>query len=256
MIYGMYLSASGVLTAMSRQDVYSNNLANLSTAGFKPEVAGVRQREVVRKEDGVPFLESNALLERLGGGVLLQETWSTLAPAPLEETGSSLDVAVEGRGFLVVDTGRGVGEERFRLTRDGRMALDSEGRLVRSTDGLPLVDEDGEVIYLNRASPISITSDGGIRQRDEVVARLRLTDVRDAGSLLHEGAGMFRAAPGSQIAAIGTLRQGHIERSGVDPVTALMDITKAGSAVEQNARMIQLHYETVGRLITTLGRVA
>lgn len=52
------------------------------------------------------------------------------------------------------------------------------------------------------------------------------------------------------------VRQGHVERSGVDPVMALMDITKAGSAVERNARMIQLHYETVGRAISTLGRVS
>lgn len=256
MIYGMHLSASGVLTAMSRQDMHSNNLANLSTAGFKPQIAGVRQRDVVRTEDGLPFLNSNALLERLGGGVLMQDTRSNLTPSALEETASPFDVGIEGRGFLVVDMGRGAGEDRFRLTRDGRMTLGSDGRLVRSADGLPLVDEDGEAIVLNPLIPVSITSDGGIVQGDALVARLRLTDVREGTSMAHEGSGLFRPPAGSQIEASGGVRQFHLERSGVDPVTALMDITKAGSAVEQNARMIQLHYETVGRLITTLGRVS
>lgn len=256
MIYGMYLSASGVLTAMNRQDVYSHNLANISTTGFKAQIAATRERDVVRREDGLPFLDSNALLERLGGGVLMQPTRVDMSSSALEATGGRLDVGVEGQGFLVVDTGQGEGESRLRLTRDGRMALDERGRMVRAADGLPVMSVDGEEIVLDRLAPISITSDGGVRQGDTLVARLRLADVAEPNILRADGAGLYRAPGGSLFEASGSVRQGFVERSGVDPVTALMDITKAGSAVEQNARMIQLHYETVGRLISTLGRVS
>ncbi len=256
MIYGMYLSASGVLTSMSRQDVYSNNLANLATSGFKPQIAAVRERDVVREEDNLPFLESNALLERLGGGVLMQRTRWDLTPGALEQTGQTLDFGLDGKGFFVVDSGQGAGEDRLRLSRDGRLTLDPRGRLVRVTDSLPVLNVDDEPIVLDRTAPISVMSNGSIRQGENEVARIRVVDVTDPGALTMEGAGLFRSAVGTLTSATGRVMQGQLERSAVDPVRTLMEITKSGSSVEQNARMIQLHYETVGRAISTLGRVA
>ncbi len=256
MIYGMYLSASGVLTSMSRQDVYSNNLSNLATTGFKPQIAAIRERDVVRVEDDLPFMESNALLEKLGGGVLMQKTRWDLTPGALEQTGQTFDFGINGHGYFVIDSGSGEGAERMRLSRDGRFTLDPRGRLVRVTDSLPVMNEDGEPIVLDRTAPISVMANGSIRQGENEVARIRLMDVTDPGALTMEGFGLFRAAAGTLTEATGQIEQGQLERSAVDPVRTLMEITKSGSAVEQNARMIQLHYETVGRAISTLGRVA
>ena len=76
MNYGMYISASGALTSMHRLDALTNNLANVNTVGFKPHTPAVKQRDVARVEDDMPLADSNAMLERLGGGV-------QLAPAAL-----------------------------------------------------------------------------------------------------------------------------------------------------------------------------
>src|SRR4051812_42884899 len=72
MSYGLQISASGVMTSLYAQDVYANNLANMDTPGFKPEIPSIMPRLAVRQEDHLPFMPSNALLERLGGGALLE----------------------------------------------------------------------------------------------------------------------------------------------------------------------------------------
>ena len=70
MNYGMYLSASGVLTNTYRQDVYANNLANAQTVGFKVDVPSIKQRDPESIEDDLGYSVSKDMLDRLGGGVL------------------------------------------------------------------------------------------------------------------------------------------------------------------------------------------
>lgn len=258
MNYGMYMSASGVLTGMARQDVLANNLANMTTAAYKPDFAPVMQRAAARIEDRLGNVPSNRVLEALGGGVLLAPTRSDFTPAALDPSSNPLDVAIDGPGFLVVDTGVGAGDQRFRLTRDGRMTLDPSGRLVRASDGLPVVGQTGLPITLDPALPVAIGDDGAVRQGDTEAARLRLVSPRDTASLTKEGSGLFAfQGPTLPTGGVrGAIRQGRVERSGVDPFAALMSITRAGGAVENNARLLTLHDQTLGRAIATLGRVS
>lgn len=257
MNYGMYMSASGVLTGMARQDVLANNLANMNTAAYKTDFAPVMQRATARVEDRLTSLPSNTMLEALGGGVLLAPTRSDFAPAALDPTSNALDIAIDGPGFFVADTGRGAGDQRFRLTRDGRLSLEPTGRLVRAADGLPLVSQTGLPITVDPTLPIAIADDGAVRQGDDEVGRLRLVSPRDTLSLTKEGNGLY-AFQGETLPTgglMGAVRQQRVERSGVDPFTALMGITRAGGAVENNARLLTLHDQALGRAITTLGRV-
>lgn len=258
MNYGMYMSASGVLTGMARQDVLANNLANMSTAAFKPDFAPVMQRHAARQEDGLGNLPSNPMLETLGGGALLAKTRTDFSPAALDVTANPLDIAIDGPGFFVVDTGRGAGDQRLRLTRDGRLTMDANARLVRAADGLALVDENKQHITLDPTLPVEIGDDGVIRQGDGEVARLRIATPRDTSALTKDGEGLYSFAGQSLPSggARGVVRQHSVERSGVDPFEALMAITRAGGAVENNARLLTLHDQALGRAITTLGRVS
>src|SRR5690606_21363941 len=139
MDYGLYLSAAGVLTNMHRTDVHANNLANVATTGFKPDFAVIRQRLPERLEDNIADVPAHELLERLGGGVLVDPTRSDFTQGRLETSDQPLDLALQGDGFFVVDSGRGEDDERLRLSRDGRFTIDARGTLVRSTDGLPVL---------------------------------------------------------------------------------------------------------------------
>lgn len=256
MNYGLYMSASGSLTAQARLDVMANNLANMTTAAFKPDRAGVQQRDPARVEDRLPFLPSDKMLERLGAGVLLQPTRPDLTPGAVEDSRNPLDVAIEGRGFMLVDTGKGRGDERLRLSRDGRLTLNPGGTLVRVVDGRPVLDDRDAPITLDRDAQVNISPDGRVIQNDAVVATLAIVSPRDERQVRKAEGGLFTFSGGRSglEPGGGAVRQHAVERSGVDPFRAVMGVTRAASAIESNARMIQLAYETIGRAVNTLGR--
>lgn len=258
MNYGLQLSASGMFASMYAMDVAANNLANVETAGFKPDLVSTRMRDAVRPEDGVWNLPSNQLLERLGGGVLLQPNQVSFAQGTLEESGNPLDVAIKGDGFFVVAAGRD-GAIQQRLTRDGRFTLDDSGRLVMAASGNPVLDPQNRPIRLDPSAEVMIDPDGTIRQRGAPVARLQVAQVPDPSSLTKEGESLFAASEAAMKArrpATGSVEQGMIEGSAVDAVKAMLAVSKAASAVTANARMLQMHDETVNRAINAFGRVA
>lgn len=257
MNYGLYLSASGVLTNMHRQDVLANNLANMHTVGFKPDFAISRQRDAARIEDDLPFAPSNDMLERLGGGVLISPTRTGFSQGGVEQTGNALDAAIEGEGFFVTRSRFGEGDQRLRLTRDGRFTVGPGGVLSRIVDGAPVLDVGNNPVTIDPALPVAIDARGVVRQNDAEVARLRIVRPVDMRAIVKDGTNAFRfRADDTRLReASGFVRQGAIERSGVDPLKTLMGITKAGGAVASNARMIELHDQALTRAIGTFGRV-
>ncbi len=258
MDYGMYLSAAGVLTNMNRTDVFANNLANINTAAFKPDYAIVRQRLPERIEDHVADVPPQELLERLGGGVLMDPTRVNLAQGNLELTEDPLDLGIQGEGFFVVDSGRGDGDERLRLSRDGRLSVDSRGTLVRVTDGLPVLDRNNRSIRVRRDAPVEIDEAGTVRQDDRVVAHLRLVNVADDRLLAKDGANLLTVRGGMANLPKSTamIRQGMVEGSGVDPIKAMIAINRSTGAMNRNTRMIEIQDQTIRGAINNLGRIA
>lgn len=259
MTYGYNIGASSVLTSMFKQDVAANNLANLETVGFKPDSAFTIPRQAAREEDGLFNMPSNAMLERLGAGVLLAPVKVSFAQGPISKSTNGLDVAIEGDGFLQVGLGGGSGPEKLRLTRDGRMTLNAEGRLVLASNGLPVLDEQDRAITVDRSLPIVIDADGSIRQGGSVVAKLKFVDVPQRGALRKTGDGLFAMSANaveSRTPATGRILQNAVERSAVDPIQAMMAVQSAANAVSSAVRIMQVQDELTGRAINALGRVS
>ncbi len=259
MNYGLQISASGALTALYRQDVLANNLANINTPGFKPDVPAVRARPCVREEDGLSYLPSNKLLERLGGGVQLAPSEIQFDQGPLEDTSNPLDIAIQGDGFFVVRAQTTGSADRLRLTRDGRFTLDSSGRLVMASTGMPVLDTQNRPIEIKGTGKITIGADGQIRQGGAEVARLNLVDMPDRKGLHKAGNSLFvapAAAMGNLKPATGTMVQGSREQSAVDEIRAMMDVQEAGRAASANLNMISYQDRMTERAIAQLGRMA
>ncbi|MEX2217773.1 MAG: flagellar hook basal-body protein [Phycisphaerales bacterium] len=257
MNYGLHLSTSGALVNLHRMDVLANNLANLSTHGYKPDFAPVMQRDPVRVEDSIGFMPSSALLERLGGGVLSGPAGISFEQGPIEQ-GGPLDLAIEGDGFFVLRDERAAAGQDARLTRDGRFALDTSGRLIAAASGLPVLDVNDRPITLEPTAPAEFAADGTIRQRDTVIAQLQVAAIADKTALSKAGAGLFRVSPAAlalRQAATGAVRQGAVEGSAVEPITAMLAVTAAGRAAEANIFMIQSQDRLMDRAINVLGRV-
>lgn len=257
MNYGLYIAASGMSAQMARQDVLSNNLANVSTTAFKPDTLAIRARDTARVEDRLATLPSNLLLERLGAGVMPFQTRVSLSAAPLERTGSPLDLGIDGEGYLLVRVG--AGDAGVRLTRDGRLAVSAEGRLVTASDGSPVLDSSNQPITVRADRALIVHPNGVIEQDGSEVATLGFVGVDDSRVLAKDGSGLLRVAGGAGLPvrrATGRIMQEHLESSGTDAVKSMMAVTSASRAVDSNSTIIGYINEMMGRAIGTLGRVA
>lgn len=253
MNYGYNVAAAGVLTAMFRQDVASNNLANIETVGFKGDTAFTIPREAARIEDRLS-IPSNRMLERLGAGVLLAPVRTSFAQGTLTPTKNPLDVAVKGDGFLAV--GKPGSPDQVRLTRDGRMTLNPAGELVLASSGERVLSETGQAIRLSPTAEVTIDGDGLIRQNGAEAGRIQFVDVPDRKTLRKLGANLFQPPAGVKLTkATGEINQYSIEQSTVDPVRAMMAVQSAANAVSSAVRVMSMTDEMTGRVINSLGKV-
>lgn len=258
MNYGLYLSASGVLTSMHRQDVIANNLANASTVGFKRDLAAFSQRlSESAKPDVAPEL-SKDLLDRLGGTVLLAASQVDTRDGGLRDTGNSLDLALTGPGFFHVQATDAAGQTADRLTRDGRLTLADNGELVTTVGRHRLLDTAGRPITLDRTLPVQVDQRGGVRQGGSLVAELRLAKIDDPSGMRHTGNGLYAVAGEvNQLdQADGRVLQGWLEDANVDPVREMVSMIEASRAISHNSTLIRYHDSVMERAVNVLGRVA
>lgn len=257
MNYGLYISASGLSTQMARQDVLANNLANVNTTAFKPDAFAVRERAAVREEDGLPFLDSNTLLERLGGGVMPVPTRISFAQGSLQRTSNPLDVGIEGEGFLLVQSGED--DSSVRLTRDGRLTINAQGELITVADGYRVLNGDNAPIRVDPTRPISIRASGAVIQNGSEVGQLALVAVSDPTMLRKAGAGLYAAQEGESLnllPATGRIMQEFVEESATDPIRTMTAVTSASRAVSSASNVIGYINEMMGRAVNTLGRTS
>src|SRR5450432_1669628 len=211
MIYGLYLSATGVLTNSHRQDVIANNLANAETVGFKRSLALFQQRRTEAQDSG-KFGETNSTLDKIGGGLLLAPTAVDQTQGTPEPSGNNLDVAILGSGYFTVQSG-----DQTRLTRDGQFMTDRAGWLTLADgSGNRVLDEKGKPIAIKDvpSSQVSIDKDGTITAAGQAVARIGMVDVPDKTQLVQQGGTLMSYPDMKQLtAASGTMQSGFIERS-------------------------------------------
>lgn len=259
MHYGLYISTSGALHATYKQDLYTSNLANMNTAGFKPDLTTTRQRDPARVEDGLPGLPSSDLLERLSAGVMGGPTRTDFTQGDIRSTGNPLDLAIRGDGFFTLLDSQDRGLQRFRLTRDGRFTRNAAGEIVSIAGGLPLVDTNGRPIRLPGDGPVAIGGDGTISQNGAEVGKIGFVDVPNRNALTKGPNGLF--VPDSfQIAnrhdPDGLISQGALEESAVNEIDALMKIESAARDAQTNIGMIGYHDRLLDQAINRFARVA
>jgi flagellar basal body rod protein FlgG len=252
MIYGLYLSASGVLTNSYRQDVIANNMANAETVGFKKDLALLQQRPTAAQQTG-RFSETDPMLEPIGGGLFSVRPAVDARAGDLESTGNNYDVALQGDAFLAVSS---AGQVRF--TRNGQFILDNNNRLVLSSNPQQLVlDSKQKPITLDPNAPATFALDGTITQNGQTVTRLGTFNIADPSTLQKAGGTLLNLPPGASIqTATATVRSGFIERSNVDPATELTELMDTQRQLEANANMIHIQDETLDKLVNDVGRIS
>lgn len=259
MNYGLYLSASGVLTNTYRQDVFANNLANVETPGFKPDLPSIRQRDPEAIEDNLGFQGSNELLDRLGGGVLAGQQRINFNQGTLRPTGNPLDVAIEDKHqfFAVEQIDSKTGQAQVRLTRDGRFTVNSDRELITQS-GKRVLDIADQPIVVDGPGQASIDDTGQVILNNEPTGQiLQIARVDELEVLTKQGQGLFTFVGPDPRQAIESpsIKPGYVEASGVDPIMTMMQVVAATKAATGNANMIKYHDRTLEQAVNTLGRV-
>jgi flagellar basal-body rod protein FlgF len=221
----IYLSMSGAKASMQRQEVLANNLANVSTTGFRAELAAFRAVPVLG--DGastrVFALESTVGYSNEAGVV--------------QATGRNLDVAVKGKSWFAVQALDGT--EAY--TRAGALDVNAEGLLV-GAGGLPVLG-DGGPITVPANSAVEVAGDGTITAktgngRPQNIGRLKL--VTPEGSLTRGTDGLFRAADGPLPAdATARLQSGALEGSNVSAIETMVAMIAASRQFEHQMKALQ-----------------
>jgi flagellar basal-body rod protein FlgF len=224
---GLYIAASGMLAEQVRQDLIAHDLANASTAGYKPD-------RVASKSFGDMLLSdtsSGRTVGPLGLGTQIDRQVTDLSSGPLRDTGEPLDFAVEGQGFFAVQTPKGV-----RYTRDGQFAASARGTLVTAA---------GDDVLGPNGAPIRIGADGKVTPTD--IGVVTLNNAR------REGDNLFTGTAGG--AAPSTVRVGTLEGSGVDPVTTMVDMISSLRAFEAGQRVITTIDSTLQKAANQVGGI-
>jgi flagellar basal body rod protein FlgG len=254
-IYGLYQSATGVLTNSYRQDVIANNLANAETVGFKRNLPLFHERlaEAIAARGAGPR-SSDPMLDLIGGGLLVSPTAVDTSQGDLEATGNPLDIAIMGSGFFAVQDGT-----ETRLTRDGRFMIDRAGNLVMANgSGNRVLDDRGRPIQIDAAlaPQLVITDDGQISANGAPLARLGLFDVPNPAQLAKRGGTLLSYPESAEYKpATGVLQSGFVERSNVDPTLELTQLMDAQRQIEANANMIRYQDQTLGTRVNEVGKI-
>jgi flagellar basal-body rod protein FlgF len=242
----MYVSAEGAAIQAQRLEVIANNLANVDTVGFKPDVATFQARFTEAIQQGLAQAGDESIND-LSGGVKVIDVQTDYSVGQLKETGGPLDLAITGDGFFHV---RGDDGEQY-LTRAGNLSLDAQGRLVTQNGHRPVLDQAGGEITLDGELPFDISPDGFISQAGSLTA-LGMSQPTSLEELVKVGNNLFRPLGTIETVPLADrqVRQGFLEMSGANPVRQMMSMIETTRAFEANTRMIQNQDTMLGSLIS------
>ncbi|MGE4562722.1 MAG: flagellar basal-body rod protein FlgG [Rhodospirillales bacterium] len=244
----LHIAASGMLAQQHRTEVVSNNLANMNTTGFqrsKTEFTDLLYSEFRRPVSAavaarrtVPAGVSSGL------GVKTASVYRVHEQGSLKQTGNTFDVAVRGEGFFQILLPQG----GTAYTRNGTFQLDDTGQLV-THDGFTValgavVPPDAVDVTINGSGEVLVTLAGD--EEPANIGLIQLATFPNPGGLQAEGDSFFiettesgpATANNPGIGGAGTLQQGFIESSNVNPIEELALLIKAQRAYDMNAKMI------------------
>ncbi|WRS26676.1 flagellar hook-basal body protein [Oscillospiraceae bacterium MB08-C2-2] len=257
MVRGFYTAASGLLTQQKRLNTYSDNIANVGTAGYKKDnlVTGTFGEHLMNRMNSY----STSTLHPIGPSVYGQnvaDSYTDYTQGSLESTGRHLDAAISGAGFFVVN----VGDEE-RLTRNGQFTLDEEGYLA--LQGLGRVQGESGDIQLT-SGEITISRDGTVflppeEEGDDYteVGRLRLVLPVDYDAMRKTTDGTYISPEFAQLEEgyPTDILQFSREKSNVDLGEEMTRLISSQRSLQSASQIVKMYDQLNEKTNSQIGRV-
>ncbi len=249
MLRALMTAASGMKAQQMQVDTIANNIANVSTTGFKQSRLSFRSLlyETLR-EPGAPSaanaVDSSGL--QIGTGTEVSGSMKIFKQGDLEQTGGTFDVAIEGEGFFAVQIPNG----ELRYTRSGSFRRDEAGQIVTAEGyrlaNAPSIPSDSILVVIAEDGTLSSTS-----REDQVpsqLGQLQITRFANPAGLKAQGGNFYSptASSGQPVQSTptqngaGSLHQGYLERSNVSTVDELVALIVAQRNYEVNSKGIRV----------------
>ena len=247
MFSSLWVAKTGLDAQQTRMDVISNNLANANTTGFKSARASFQDLvyQNLRQPGGQTTEQTQAPSGlMLGTGVRVVGSEKLFTQGNIEQTGNSLDLAIQGRGFLQVTMPDG----SIAYTRDGSLHMDQNGQIV-TANGYAL---DPALSVPANAQSITIGSDGTVsvslpgQAATQQIGTVQLADFINPAGLQPNGDNLYleTASSGSPqigqpgLNGLGTLAQGALESSNVNVVEQMVNMIETQRTYEMNSKAV------------------
>ncbi|WP_416147736.1 flagellar hook-basal body protein [Salipaludibacillus sp. HK11] len=273
MLRGLYGAGAGMIAQQRQQEMLTNNMANVETAGYKADQSSLRTfpSMMIRAmgTDHTRFGGSNQVGE-LATGVYMQERTPNFRQGDMQETGNNTDIALlqglvptdeetNQDALLAFETLNDDGELRY--TRNGNFTIDGDGFLTSSA-GHYILGVDGEPIDVGNEN-IRVTNEGEIfSTEDELLGQINVAVIPDPAQLVKEGEGFLRYDGDNDIVAAldnaevtYQLQQGFVERSTVDAAQTMTQMMTALRSFEANQKVLQAYDQSLERTVNDVGRV-
>jgi flagellar basal-body rod protein FlgF len=258
MYTGFYTAVAGSVAQEKRLAVLTNNLANVSTVGFKSDTPVFHARltqavvaEVQLPDSPQPVVTSVDPLMNLHTPQHPQVTAHTdFSQGAIRETGNPLDMALEGNGFFTVEGP----EAQMAYTRQGTFSINADGLLV-TQNGLLVQGEGGPLRVAD--GRVEIDPTGRVLVNGTFIDRLKLVDFPSPDQLEKIGDALFRATDPDLPAETATDLVVHhraIEQSNSPLLHLLGAVIQTSRAYEAYQRMIQIYDDTAGRAVNDIAR--
>lgn len=258
MIRSLWIAKTGLESQQTNMDVISNNLANVNTTGFK------RSRAVFEdlmyqtiRQPGAQVGAANQLPSglQIGTGVRTVATERIHSQGNLKDTGNTMDIAIQGKGFLQVEMPDGT----FAYTRDGSLQVDQNGQLV-TAGGYPIqppinIPDNALTITIARDGTVSVTQPGATGTNVQI-GQLQLSTFINPTGLQSAGENLYVETDASGFAnfaqpgldGAGLVLQQYTETSNVNVAEELVNMITTQRAYEMNSKAIQTSDQMLARL--------
>jgi flagellar basal-body rod protein FlgG len=223
----------------NKVDVIANNLANISTSGYKRRDVSFQQ--MVEAEQA---LDRNMLKVKLPDG--FTPTYTDNSDGRLKQTANPLDIALSGRGFFQIKTNNGLA-----YTRDGNFKINNEGQLV-TPDGYKVMGSSGP-IEIN-GSKIDIDQSGQISVDGKIVNQFLFKKINIDDSIVMQDNLYKQKENGYLEDAHPVVNQGFIEESNVNNVKEMVEMIAAQRLYEANQKLIKAQDDTLNKAVNQIAR--
>lgn len=242
MLKGIYKAASGMIPRVKQQEITANNIANASTAGYKKDSIFLQELNAARRSS----LPRKSDWEQ----PMIDQVYTDYSQGTFERTGNSLDVAINGEGFFILESPEG---ESMVYTRNGSFSTDLDGFLVNS-EGFRVLGDGGPIEVGNGIVTISET--GEVLADDSQVGRIQVVEFADKSVLAKKGTSGFTADDGIEPmpSADYTVRQGFLERANINVIKEMVRMIITLRNYETASKAIQMQNDSLNVLFNQVGR--